>query len=198
MFATITGEYVESHLREVLEKDDEHNKYKGFLSNSHTDKLRYLKENIIKLIKSLYDLKRIPICLVWDEFENVILSLGHPNENILVIKDILDKINESDIPVFFIFLTNDYKKITDNTLYRRGRIDYKIDINDKALLDIDIIENSNMNYFKDWLYRKSFKLDKKYKINDIHFIEQLLQKLNNVSNIDKKDLLCFNIYEDIK
>ena len=202
-FITISGEYVDENIERAKNEEEKkenetksHNYFKSLWS-THTDKLRYLRDCIQNILPDLYNLKKIPICLVWDEFENVILSLGNADENTLLIKEILDKVNELEIPVFFIFLTNDYKRITDKTLYRRGRIDYPIDINNDVYVGIDTIINENLGYFKNWLKRNNKTINERYKINDLSFIEKCLKRISKAVTEEKKDIICQHIYVDI-
>jgi len=184
--------------RDEDEDEDEDDKtLNKYVTSSYTSKLKYLSSKIRNILIDIYHLKTLPICIVWDEFENAMLSTNTANENILIVKEILNKINEIDIPVFFIFLTNDYTRIKDETFYRRGRVDYIIDINNDVNINIDVITGNEIEYFKEWVNKNHKPLDTQYSVNEIEFITKSVGRLKNITLTNKKDILCEYIYEDI-
>jgi len=193
-FITIDGISISYEL-----EDEYGQKVKGSSSNNTSNLLR-LAKNFNNIITDLYKIMNKPICIIWDEFENTIMASDNVKLTTLTMKRIIDLIYELNIPVFFIFLTNDYKVIEDETFYRRGRIDYIVDIKDDSNIKLDVIKSKqSFNYFIKWVEKNNKDLDiSNYKINEISFIENRLKVIDTINNDNSKDIICERIYNDIK
>lgn len=189
-FKEIFPEIFKNELKCVLINNQHYNyTYKEDSEDSYVVLSGDEKFPLIADCKTINKMCGKPVCIIFDEFENNIRK----EEDILYMKELLDYIELNNLPIFFIFLSNDYKKIKDVSLYRSGRINNKINIDKYST--IPFLKLRPDDDIKDEIFEDEFieKLSeyKKYKdnitISDFKRYNSFLSKLYNIENKEKRN-----------
>lgn len=137
----------------------------------------------IDSLLELYDIFQKPICVIWEEFENII----HNHSREQKMKMILDRINLENLPIFFIFSTNNYKKLNDSTIYRTGRINYIEEIDEFSYIKINRLEKEYKELLHDFIEMKeNVSLDSECFISDYSLLRNVFKKLIKIKNKKKQ------------
>lgn len=153
------------------------------------DDANKLKTNydVIDHLLELYELYHRPICIIWEEFENII----HNHNREQKMKMLLDRINLENLPIFFIFSTNNYKKLNDSTIYRTGRINYIEEIDNNSYIKINTLEEDYKELLHMYIEMKeNVSIDSECFISDYMLLKNVFKKLKRIQSEKKqKELL---------